>query len=136
MNKVKSYRESEVASADGTQLVILAYDGAIGFLRRALHACEENRPGDAALHVLRAQKIVVHLLASLDPSAGEIATNLTRLYMFVLDRLASAAAKPGTEAIDGALAILEELRSAWAQIVPQEQEVAPAPRSGDLSVCA
>ena len=75
MNKLKSYRESEVASADGTRLVILAYDGAIGFLRRAQHALEENRLGEAASHVMRAQKIVVHLLTSLDPSATRTATN-------------------------------------------------------------
>lgn len=140
MNKLKSYRQSDVASADGTQLVILAYDGAIGFLRRAQHATLENRSGEAASHVLRAQKIVVHLLTSLDPSAGEIAANLTRLYTFVLDRLAAAASKPDVDAIESALAILEELRDAWAQIASQEHEPreqeARAPRGGDLSVCA
>ena len=135
MNKLKSYRESEVASADGTRLVILAYDGAIGFLRRAQHATLENRAGDAASHVLRAQKIVVHLLTSLDPSAGEIAANLSRLYTFVLERLSAAAAKPDADAIASALTILEELRDAWAQIAAQEQETR-APRSGDLSVRA
>lgn len=140
MSYLKSYRESEVASADGTRLIVLAYDGAIGFLRRARLAIAENRPSEAVSHLLRAQKIVLHLLASVNPRAGEVAQNLTRLYSYVVERLGKIANTPETDAIDDALRVLEQLRDAWEQLAAQEQkkpnETERSPRVGDLSVCA
>jgi len=140
LSYLKSYRESEVASAGGTRLIIVAYDGAIGFLRRARLAIAEERPSEAVSHLLRAEKVVLHLMASVNPSAGAVAENLTRLYSYVVERLGTVAASPRTEAIDDALRVLEELRGAWDEIAQREEVSAEAsaraPRSGDLSVCA
>jgi len=136
----KSYRESEVAAAGGTRLIVVAYDGAIGFLRRARLATMENRPTEAVSHLLRAEKIVLHLMASVNPAAGPVAENLTRLYSYVIERLGTLAAAPKSEAIDDALRVLEELRGAWDEIAENERRsaegAAPTPRVGDLSVCA
>ncbi len=140
MSYLKSYRESEIASADGTRLIVLAYDGAIGFLRRARLAMAEERPSEAVSHLLRAQKIVLHLMAAVNPAAGAVAENLTRLYSYVVERLGKIANTPDTDAIDDALRVLEGLRDAWAQIAAKDQaktdETERAPRVGDLSVCA
>ncbi|MFN0150895.1 MAG: flagellar export chaperone FliS [bacterium] len=140
MSYLKSYRESEVASADGTRLIVMAYDGAIGFLRRARLAIAEERPAEALSHVLRAEKIVLHLMASVNPAAGEMAQNLTRLYSYVVERLGKIANTPEADAIDDALRVLEQLRDAWEQLAVQAQkksvEAGHTPRVGDLSVCA
>ena len=135
MDHIMSYRESVVTTADGTRLVVLAYDGAIGFLRKARAAVEEGRPVEAAPYIFRAQKIVAHLLSSLNPAAGEISHNLKRLYAYVIERLGGIALSPAVAPLDDTIGVLEELRSAWAQIAERD-DGAPGPRPNDLSVCA
>lgn len=94
----------------------MAYDGAIALLVRARRAVEEGRADHAAPHVFRAKRIVLHLLGSLDPEAGDVALNLRRLYTYVVRRLAEAAIGRDARALDDALHVLRELRGAWAKI--------------------
>lgn len=116
MEAIQRYREAEVGGVDGGRLVVVAYDGALSFLMRAQVALADGRTHEVAPLIFRAERIVLHLLASLDPSAGEVAANLQRLYAYVLGRLAEAALARNAAALDEALRILTELRSAWAQI--------------------
>ena len=116
MDGIDRYRVSEVESADPARLVVVAYDGAIAFLLRAQNALEGGRPHEAAPHIFRAKRIILHLLASLDASAGDVTVNLERLYAFVLRRLAEAALARDAAALEDGLRILSGLRGAWAQV--------------------
>lgn len=135
MNPAKSYRASEVAAADGIRLVIMTYDGTIGFLMRSRAALEEGRWNDGAAHALRAKRVLVHLVSSLDLSAGDVAMNLQRLYGYCLDRIAAALQERSTERLDEAITVLRDLRAAWSK-AEGEPTRADKRAPADLSVSA
>ena len=120
MNGVGQYRESEVVTARGARLIVVAYDGALTFLYRARRAFEMGAPQEAPPQIFRAKRVVLYLLSTLDPSAGEVVSNLSRLYTYAIRRLAEAAIERDAAALDEAIKILSELRSAWNQVAESE----------------
>lgn len=134
MNGVGRYLESEVVAAGGARLVVVAYDGAIGFLLRAQRAFEAGRPQEAPPLVFRAKRVVLYLLASLEPSAGGAVGNLSRLYGYVLQRLAEAALMQDRAALAEGIKVLTELRAAWAQVAESEAVPPCSEADSDVSV--
>ncbi|MFH0925050.1 MAG: flagellar export chaperone FliS [bacterium] len=71
-------------------------------------------------YLSRSRKIVNELLISLNFEAGgEIAINLKRLYLFIIDNIFTANLKKDSsslEKIDNCISILKTLREAWANI--------------------
>jgi flagellar protein FliS len=116
-NQAQEYRKNAVLSASPAQLVVMLYDGALRFIeagRIAMKAKDIKGQNDA---LLRAQKIVVELLSTLDrEKGGEIATNLATLYTFVLDQLMEANVHDRPAALDNASKTMSELREAWVHI--------------------
>ena len=65
--------------------------------------------------LLRAQRIVLELLAGLDLSYGDIPRGLQRLYAFVLESISAGSVKRVT----GAIEVLSTLRDALREIRPE-----------------
>ena len=85
------YQQAQIATADRGRLLILMYDGALRFLAQAEAGLREDRIEDFAQPLARAQAVIAELLHTLDHKAGgEIATQLERLYRFMLDHLVEA----------------------------------------------
>lgn len=116
-NQAQEYRKNAVLGASPAQLVVMLYDGALRFIeggRMAMQAKDLTRQND---QLLRAQKIVVELLSTLDrEKGGELADNLASLYGFVLDQLMEANIHDREAPLGNASATLRELRDAWAEI--------------------
>ncbi len=132
MDPLRMYRRTQVEGADGARLVVVAYDGAIAFIERARLALDEGRRTEAAAHLLRAQRVVLHLASALDLEAsgrGDVAANLHRLNTYVLRRLAAAAHECDRRALGEALHVLRELRPSWARL--SEGPGVATPRASD-----
>ena len=112
-----AYRRHQVETATPGQLIVLLYDGAIRHCKAAQTAIEQKALADASQHLLKAQDIVVELMASLNLEAGgELATRLLQLYDYIHRRLVQANVRKDTEAIVEAVHLLSGLREAWAQV--------------------
>lgn len=111
-----AYRESSVLTASPGHLVVLLYDGARRFLYQAAVAMREEQLGRSNERLQRAEAIVDELIATLDPSAGEIAENLKQIYLFVKRHLMEARIERDPDKIEQASGLLGELRESWAQI--------------------
>lgn len=111
---VAQYRSARVETASPIQIVVQLYDGAIRFLRAA-ELAESQADRAKALH--RAHAIVSELKTTLDASqAPELCAELVQLYDFVLDCIRTGVIQRDTERLAGAIRVMIELRSAWAEL--------------------
>lgn len=96
----------------------MLYDGAISAARQALGHMQAGRIADKAAALYRATRIVDEgLKVSLDKSAGgQLAQRLSDLYEYMTMRLLQANLRNDVSGLTEVLALLEDLRGAWAQI--------------------
>src|ERR1035441_9576995 len=90
-----AYRKVATQTASPAHLVLMLYDGAIGFLERALAGFDARDPLQVNQavnnNILRAQAIIQEMNANLNMEAGgEISDNFRRLYNYFHARLREA----------------------------------------------
>jgi len=123
----KHYQRSQVMTASPGQLLLLAYDGAIRFLREAGAAMAKRDLASQSDAIVRAQSILLYLLQSLNHDAdAALADNLDRIYRYLYDRLTRANVDDDLQGIEEALGMLGSLRGAWEEAEGQVRGAAPA----------
>lgn len=121
----QSYQQHSVMTAPPGRLVVMLYEGAIRFLRRASLAMQHNEITKTNVALQRAEAIINELLSSLNhEKGGEIAGSLRDLYLFCGRYLNEARLEKNHEKIDAVVDLLDELRDAFAQIDPDPNRVA------------
>ncbi len=120
----QAYRESAVLTAPPERLVVMLYDGARRFLFQAATAMRDGDVPTSHDRLRRAEKIVEHLLATLDMSQGEISERLEAIYVFCLEQLSEGRMKQDAARLDAVGELLGELREAWATLADAPQAVA------------
>lgn len=119
---VAQYRASNVETASPAQIVVKLYDGAMKFMRQGQQAITTNDYARKGQALSKAHAIVSELQATLHAEhAPELCENLDRLYEFVLFRITEANRKGEASQLDPAIRVLEELRSAWAEVAKQSK---------------
>lgn len=104
-------------TASREQLVVLTYDGILRFLGRACRGLESGDYHEKHLGLARAQALIVDLARSLDRSASpELAGGLASIYAYWLDELATADAGDDQPRIRAIMALVADLREAWAKV--------------------
>ncbi len=124
----QAYRESAVLTAPPERLVVMLYDGARRFLFQAATAMRDGDVPTSHERLRRAEKIVEHLLATLDMSQGDISERLEAIYVFCLEQLSEGRMKQDPSRLDAVSGLLGELREAWAQLADAPQ-AAQAPQA-------
>jgi flagellar protein FliS len=122
----QAYRDSAVLTASPEQLVVMLYDGAARFLRQSEIAMKEGAWLHSFEKLTRAEAIIDELLATLNMDTGEIAERLQAIYVFCKKTLIEARIQRNSEKIGQVLALLGNLREAWAKLADQ---AAAAPAS-------
>ncbi|MCE5330029.1 flagellar export chaperone FliS [bacterium] len=113
----QQYNEVKIKSCSKQDLIILAYDGAIGFIERCLINLEENHYESVHINSLKAQAILKELMLALDMiRGGEIAANLMEIYNYMIYRLVIGNAKKEKQPFLEVKDLLLNLRSAWVEI--------------------
>jgi flagellar protein FliS len=126
----ESYRKVATQTATPGQLVLMLYDGALGFLEKALAGFEHKDPlafnQTINNNVLRAQAIIHEMNASLNMQAGgDVAQNFRRLYNYLYRRLREANRHKRREPIEETIQRLRVLRDSWAEMLRRGGEPAP-----------
>lgn len=139
--KLFAYQSIDSAGKSTPELLVQVYDGTVRKMRQAVDAYEkkDHETGYEALE--KAKTVMVHLYTSLDnEKGGEIAEKLGQLYAFVVERINYVEATKDTGTINDCIGILENIRSAWAELAKQvkekkpEEPAAPAKSTKRLSV--
>lgn len=130
-----AYKQTDILGKNQLDLVIKVYDGAIEAFRSARKAYEEDNNNDGYEQLQRAKRFVTHLYTTLDmEKGGEIATQLSRIYAFVLNQTNVVEATKDLKQIDDNVNILDNLRQGWLGLKEQsepaeESEQAQAPEA-------
>ena len=116
-----AYKEMSAATSSQNELLVMLYDGAIRFLQEAIDAIKRRDIEAKAKASDRALAIVQHLHLSVDLERGqEIASDLERLYSFVISRIADGSGQLSTPKLKEAIKVLDTLRSAWSELAERE----------------
>lgn len=126
-NPYARYRQIETETADGLDLVIMLYRGAIRMLGQAEEAITTGQTSDAHNWLLRVQEIINELSLTLNLDAGEIAVNLSRLYDYMNERLIEANISKDREPVLEVRGLLNELLDAWLDTRENVQTQAARP---------
>jgi flagellar protein FliS len=118
----ESYRKVAAQTASPAHLVLMLYDGAIGFLERALAGFNSTDPiqlnQTVSNNIVRAQAIIHEMNANLDMAAGgEISVNFRRLYNYFHSRLREANQRKQKEPLQETIMRLRVLRDSWAEML-------------------
>ena len=117
------YRQTEVLTTSGVQLVVLLYDSAIQAIELASDGIARRHQPDKARFLGRAVGIVGELSSVLDVErGGEIAKSLYRLYDYMLSELTQANLRNDARRLDGPLRSLKEMRGAWHTVAQQQDQ--------------
>jgi flagellar protein FliS len=117
MTQYDAYRKTTIDTSDSVQIVSLLLDGAVNFMKAARVKIEQNDIAGKGVCIGKATAIISELMAALNmEEGGEIASNLKRLYEFVLDRLFKANIHRDVKSIDEALTVLENIRAGWKEM--------------------
>jgi len=116
----QQYRNTQTTTADPGELLLMLYDGALRFTRRAIQAVESGDVKGRCEAIARAFAIITELHATLDFEVQpEITGNLASLYLFVLESYTQANALGDATSLESVLPVLENLREGWDGAVRQ-----------------
>jgi flagellar protein FliS len=136
----KQYKKLQIESASPGRLIVLLYDAAVDFLKKAVEVYEQ-KPDDwiEQFHnsLIGAQNIITELLVALDmEQGGEVAQNLFKLYEYMNHELVEANMQKKVEPVNAVIELLETLRVAWVEVQDAVQPAAegPLPSSSGLNI--
>ncbi len=114
----QKYKNTSVQSASREKLLLMLYEGAIRFIKKAIIAIEQKDIAERGLNIGKAYDIFMELNNTLDhKSGGEIAVNLEQLYMYITDQLTQANIKGDVKPLQSVLKITETLYQGWVEAV-------------------
>lgn len=123
-NPWQSYRQVATQTASPGNLVLMLFEGAIGFLEKGLRGFDLEDPLEFNQtinnNILRAQAIINELNLSLNlRDGGDIAIHLRRLYTYMDRRLQECNVSKEKAGIEDVLGRLRVLRDTWSEMLQQ-----------------
>jgi flagellar protein FliS len=126
----QTYRKTQTNTADRSELLLMLYDGALRFTRRAIEAIEANDVTAKCEALVRAIAIIAELHSTLDHEVDEELTgNLAALYLFCLDSYTQANAEGATTPLKAVIPVLETLREGWGEAIRQVRAEGHSPQA-------
>ncbi|OHB54267.1 MAG: flagellar export chaperone FliS [Planctomycetes bacterium GWF2_42_9] len=117
MGGIGLYQETAITTQTRGRLVVMLYEGAVKFLKIAIREIEAENWGEKGKYIGKATDIINELNSVLDMEAGgEIATNLRKLYAFMIRHLGQANIKRDARMVQEVINLLSELLEGWRAI--------------------
>jgi flagellar protein FliS len=126
----EQYRNIQVNTASGVNLVIMVLDGVLKHLNLAQAAIKSGQMENASKSITKVHQLLAELRGSLNFEAGDIATKLYRLYEFCGKRMADAQFRGDPAMLDAVKDIITTLRQAWVECSKKGFKDAPGGSTG------
>lgn len=108
------YLRTKILTANPQELRLMLYEGAVKYSRQAKLAIDEKDIEVSFNCLMRAQKIVLELSASLNHDvAPEICEKLSALYTYIYRLLVDANVQKDTKLVEEAVKLLEHEKQTW-----------------------
>lgn len=116
--------ETKVLGAEGIELTVLLYEGAVQAIHRARHCLAGQDIPGYTRQLGRVQAILLELTAALDHEAGaDIAANLDALYEYMQHLAVQALATPAPRPLNEVESLLSTLLEGWRGCLPHSLDV-------------
>ncbi len=137
LNAVDEYARlglrTDIETASPPRLILLMIDGAIDKIRAARLAMERNKSATKGTNISWAISIIDGLRASLNmEKGGELASNLDRLYEYMVRTLVEANLNSDRRKLNEVEALLIEGRLAWKAIEGEVEGHGAAPVQNEI----
>lgn len=116
INAAMAYQNNKASTSNPGELTLMLYEGAIKFCNIALISIEENNISKANTNILKAEKIITHLLSTLD-FKYPVAKDFKNIYEYLFDRLVEANIKKEPEILEEVLEHLRGVRDTWKEVM-------------------
>ena len=117
-NPYQKYKSTSIQSASREKLLLLMYEGAIKYTKRAIKAADEKKIAERCENIGRAYDVVMELNNTLDHKiGGSLASQLEQLYMYITEQYTKANLSGSVEPLKTSLKVLETLYDGWVQAV-------------------
>lgn len=130
----KQYQQTQTTTVTPGHLIVMLYDGALRFLRRAKLALEQHDMEHTHQYLIRVQDIVRELDATLTDDAGEISANLHQIYTYWFLRLIEANMNKDRSILDELDSQIEAMLQSWRQAVTAVDTQHQSGMSGKVAV--
>ncbi|MFH1914961.1 MAG: flagellar export chaperone FliS [Pseudomonadota bacterium] len=125
-NPARAYLTTQVETTTQGELLIMLYEAAIKFLKRAKIEIDNKDYAKKGIYISKAMAIIHELAESLNKEkGGDITPRLNQLYMFCTSQLIKANIRMDNKMVDDVIKILDGLCSAYAQILPGAAKADP-----------
>ncbi|MCB0391177.1 MAG: flagellar export chaperone FliS [Bdellovibrionales bacterium] len=126
-NPFQKYKNTSVESASKEKLLLMMYEGAIKYVKKAILAIEQGNIAERGINIGYAYDVIMELNNTLNHEVGgEVAMNLEQLYLFMTNELIKANIKADKEKLQSVLKILETLYEGWVQAIEKLKKEATA----------
>ena len=120
-NAYTAYATNKILTATPAELTLMLYEGAIKFCNIAITAIEEKDIPKAHNNIVKVQKIIDHLRATLDMKYP-VAKEFDNIYEYLIHRLISANVKKDVEILNEILEHLRSVRDTWKEVMRISRE--------------
>ena len=120
-NAYAQYKNSKVLTASPAELTLMLYEGAIKFCNIAILAIEQKEIEKAHINIRKAQKIIEHLMATLDMKYP-VAKDFDNMYQYLIRRLSEANISKDPEILKEVLTHLHAIRDNWKEVIGINRE--------------
>jgi flagellar secretion chaperone FliS len=136
LTPLNQYQNTQIITSNPEKILIMLYDGAINFTKIALDKLSKGDMASKGKYISKAQAIVAELMNTLNHEVGgDLARNLERLYIYLIDEFIAANINNAPEHLENAIRIMSSMRDTWveaAAIVKKERETGVPRQMGRL----
>lgn len=121
--QLDTYKRNTYYTADQGTILLLLYQGAMDFLKKAIDRLDEGDCVGKSTYISKAHAIISEFVSSLNHDVGgDLSRTLEELYRFMLDQLMQAHIGNDAKPLRDVIALLETLQSGWKDAVVQARQ--------------
>ncbi len=116
INAAAAYQNNKINTASPAELTLMLYEGAIKFCNIAVNAINENNMEKSNLNIIKTEKIITHLRATLD-FKYPVAQDFENVYGYLYERLIEANIRKDKDILEEVLGYLRDMRDTWKEVM-------------------
>lgn len=115
-NPYAKYQNSKVLTASPAELTLMLYEGIIKFINMAITAIEEKDIPKANTNIIKAERVVDHLSATLNDKYP-VSKDFQNIYDCIMQALLQGNVKKDIEELKRALEYARMIRDTWKEVM-------------------
>jgi len=120
-NAYSQYNNDRIMMAKPAELTLMLYEGAIKFCNIGIMAMEQKDIAKAHNNIVRAEKIIAYLRATLDMQFS-VAQDFENIYVYLERRMRDANIKKDSMILEEVCTHLRSVRDSWKEVMRVNRE--------------